>query len=324
MCYSAMVEESLKRLARHGATERIRRDAMKQLLRFNRPGLKPRDVPKWPKALEANFDNPTTEEDREIAALFAQHRAARRTGLESGLFKQRARLITAERTLATKPTPKAQSEQRIASNKVEWHRDQLANLDRREAKPTDSRIYPFWYTLVIANVDGDRVIMPMRYHCRLNGKPASIDKKFDGLYNARRDNLEGFWKDLFGKRHAIMVAWAFYENVALEDFERRALKPGEKSKNLILEFKAQSPEPMLLACLWDKWESPGEPDLYSFAAITDEPPAEVAATGHDCCPIPIKSENLDAWLTPEGRSKEELQSILDDRERPYYEHRLAA
>ncbi len=40
---------------------------------------------------------------------------------------------------------------------------------------------------------------------------------------------------------------------------------------------------MPLACLWDRWSKEGEPDLYSFAAITDEPPPEVAAAGHDRC-----------------------------------------
>ena len=39
----------------------------------------------------------------------------------------------------------------------------------------------------------------------------------------------------------------------------------------------------------------------TFAAITDEPPPEIAATGGDA-----------------------LQAILEDRDRPYYEHRLAA
>ena len=134
-----------------------------------------------------------------------------------------------------------------------------------------------------------------------------------------------FWKGLFGKHHAILVARSFYENVNLHDYEHRELRPGEKPQNQILHFNPNSPEPMLVACMWDHWESPGQPDLYSFAAITDEPPPEVAATGHDRCPIPIKPENVDAWLTPEGRSLDELQAILEDRERPYYEHqRLAA
>ena len=327
MCYSSMAEESLRKVARHGETEKIRLDAFNELLRLDHEQLndKPRDIPlRWPKAMEANFYNPRTPEEHETAALFETLRAAKRSKLEAGLFRQRARLVAAERTLATKEARKALEERRIATNKVEWHRLQLSNLDRKDLRPSDSRIYPFWYTLVIAVVDGERVVMPMRYHCRQNGKPASIDKKYDGLYNARRDNLDGYWKNVWTRRHAVMVAWAFYENVTLEAFEHRALAPGEKSQNLVLEFKPQAAEPMLLACLWDKWEAPGEQPLYSFAAITDEPPPEIAATGHDRCPIPLKPEHLDDWLSPEGRSKEELQAILDDRERPRYEHRKAA
>ena len=62
----------------------------------------------------------------------------------------------------------------------------------------------------------------------------------------------------------------------------------------------------------------------SVAAITDDPPAEVAAAGHDRCIIPIKPENIDAWLNPDPKNLAALYAILDDRERPYYEHRLAA
>ena len=52
--------------------------------------------------------------------------------------------------------------------------------------------------------------MPMRYHCRQNGKPASIDKQYDGLYNARRDNLDGYWANITPaeKKHLIRtVSW---------------------------------------------------------------------------------------------------------------------
>lgn len=81
---------------------------------------------------------------------------------------------------------------------------------------------------------------------------------------------------------------------------------------------------MLVACLWSRWSAPGEPDLLSFAAITDEPPAEVAAAGHDRCIVPIKEENMDAWLRPQPRAFAAMQAILDERARPYFEHRLAA
>jgi hypothetical protein len=33
---------------------------------------------------------------------------------------------------------------------------------------------------------------------------------------------------------------------------------------------------------------------------------------------------VDAWLNPDPANLEALYAILDDRERPYYEHRMAA
>lgn len=81
---------------------------------------------------------------------------------------------------------------------------------------------------------------------------------------------------------------------------------------------------MMVACLWSRWSAPGEPDLLSFAAITDEPPQEVAAAGHDRCIVPIKPENIEAWLNPSASDLKAMCAILDDRDRPFYEHRLAA
>ena len=165
---------------------------------------------------------------------------------------------------------------------------------------------------------------PMRYGCRPAGKPAFYDVKYPGTYNARRDNLQGFWKGQFGHTHGLIVVNAFYENVNRHKAEGRDLAPGEEVENLVLEFKPRPTQDMLVACLWSKWTGPNEPDLLSFAAITDEPPAEVAAAGHDRCIVPIKPENVDAWLNPANASADRLLAILEDRERPYYEHRMAA
>jgi putative SOS response-associated peptidase YedK len=330
MCFSSMEDESLRKTAKLHPDAEVRAAAMNELLRrqrenFNETKINPFPKVRFTRALEESFLGSTDPAHAETAALFGELRRLQRQALETGLFAQRARLVKAERALAAKETRKALDEKRIAAGKVEWHLRQLAALERRDIRESDRRIYPMWYTLVLARVDGRLSWMPMRYHCRQAGKPASIDKQYDGLYNARRDSLDGYWKNLWGRRHGVLVSCAFFENVALEDFEHRALAPGEKSRNVVLEFKPDTARPMQFACLWDKWQKPGEPDLYSFAVITDEPPPEVKATGHDRCPIPLKPENVAAWLTPEGRSKEELQALLDDRERPYYEHqRLAA
>jgi len=171
--------------------------------------------------------------------------------------------------------------------------------------------------------NGHRVVKPMRYQCR----PAHVSAKFDierpNAYNARRDNLEGFWKNQFGHSHGIMVVTAFYENVSRHRMEGRELAPGEADENVILEFRPRGGQDMLVACLWSHWQGPGE-DLLSFAAITDDPPPEIAAAGHDRVIIPIKPENIDAWLNPDPGNLAALYAILDDRDRPYYEHRLAA
>lgn len=53
-------------------------------------------------------------------------------------------------------------------------------------------------------------------------------------------------------------------------------------------------------------------------------PAEVAAAGHDRCIVPLKEAHVLDWLSSAGRSRDELYAMLDDRDRPYYEHRLAA
>jgi putative SOS response-associated peptidase YedK len=172
--------------------------------------------------------------------------------------------------------------------------------------------------------EGRLVVKPMRYHCRLDGWTPAMEGKY-GTYNARRDSLGTTWKKIFGYQHGIMVVDRFYEHVPLHKVERREIRPGEQEKDTILEFSPQPAAPMLVACLWNRSMGWGdEIDFYSFAAITDEPPVEVAAAGHDRCIVPIRRENLQAWLTPNPENLDQLQHILEDRDRPYYEHRLAA
>ena len=172
--------------------------------------------------------------------------------------------------------------------------------------------------------NGRRVVKPMRYQCRPAGKPVFYDTKFPGTYNARRDNLEGFWKGLFGFSHGIAVVNAFFENVNQHRTDGRELATGEDVKNVVLEFRPRPTQDMLIACLWSRWSGPRALDLLSFAAITDDSPPEVSAAGHDRCVIPIKAEHIDAWLNPDPRNLAAQYAILDDRARPYYEHRLAA
>jgi putative SOS response-associated peptidase YedK len=274
--------------------------------------------------MDAAFCAPKTDEERKIKALIDVYDAEQIAKTEQEIFAQKKRLADAERTLLTKTTKAAPDSKRVATDKISKAMTRLNDLRRTELKDRDSRIFPGGYVPVMIMEDVKRVVKPMRYQCRLAGWPAKFDAGYPGCYNARRDNLEKFWKKQFGVSHGIMVVNAFYENVSRHKMEGRELAPGEKEENVVLEFKPTPTQDMLVACLWSHWQGPGEPDLLSFAAITDEPPAEVAAAGHDRCIIPIQEKNIDAWLNPDRNRLADMYAILDDRARPYYEHRMAA
>jgi len=365
MCYSAVVEQNLDLLARQ-AKAQVDVERFGVLFRRRADG----EELKIAKALEANFLAPRTADEKRIAADIQAFQQTQAEKWEAELFRQKKRLADAERSLKSRVTKKAEADRRIAGDKIEWLLGKLKAMKRTEPKSGDERIFPFWYAPVVVEENGTRWIRPMRYHLRAHGKPAGTDRRYPGLYNARRDNLEGYWKNLFGRHHAVCLVKSFYENVALHDFENRDLRPGETPQNLVLHFNPTArdggsaereavpsgtnagagfrPRPahaMFVACLWDRWQKAGEPDLESFAAITDEPPPEVAATGHNRCIIPLKAENLTAWLHTAPRSPAtamdggsagnagssfpasalaDYYTLLDNRERPYYAHELAA
>lgn len=277
-----------------------------------------------PKAMELALLQDPNPALLPLKELIGQHQQAQASGFEQTLFAQKKRLAEAQRKLAVKATQAATESQRIASRKMAWAKGKLDDLRREAPLERDARIFPGWTAPVMVMEAGRRVIKPMRYQCRPAGKPAAYDQKYPGTYNARRDKLEGFWKGQFGVSHGVMLASAFYENVARHRAEGRELLPGEAAQNLILKFEPRGGGDMLVACLWSRWSAPGEADLLSFAAITDEPPPEVSAAGHDRCIIPLRAEHLEAWLQPQGRDVGALYALLDDRERPYYEHLLAA
>ncbi|CAN7388385.1 SOS response-associated peptidase family protein [Variovorax sp. LjRoot84] len=307
MCYSAQIKAEYKKFVRMFGALMSLKDFVKLYVQREQDASI-----KIPKSMDALFMAPQSDIEAEIKARIEAFNAAQSTKIEQELFKQRKRLVDGERALQVKVTKKAAEDVRIATHKIAAAREKLSDLARSEILDRDARIFPGVYAPVMVWEDGQRVIKPMRYQCRPAGKPAFYDSKFPGTYNARRDNLEGFWKEFFGFSHGLLVVNAFYENVQ------------QGGRNVVLEFRPQPEQDMLVACVWSRWSGPGEADLLSFAAITDEPPAEIAAAGHDRCIIPIKPQHIDAWLKPDCRDLAAQYAILDDRERPYYEHRLAA
>ncbi|KWO88594.1 hypothetical protein WM32_09110 [Burkholderia ubonensis] len=304
MCYSAKVEANYREyVRRYGADMDI--ETFRRLY-FARAASA--DI-KIPKAVDAAL---AAAGDDEISAAIFAYRTHRASELESELFKQRTRLAAAEKKLATKVTKAATEDVRIATDKIEAAMRGLEDLRRTDLQERDSRIFPGWYAPVLIELDGKRVIVPMRYRCRLPGWTERDERQKPGTYNARVDSLSTAWRKVFGFSHGLMLVDAFFENVKRDE------------RNVVLRFDPTPRQHMQVACLWTRSEIPGSDDLWSFAAITDDPPPEVAAAGHDRCIVPIKSSNVDAWLAPDPSRRAQLREILADRERPYYEHQLAA
>src|SRR5258708_2929980 len=256
MCYSAQVIQMARKLHRQLGI-RLDYDEIKKLFfrRLEAPSLN------IPRGFEANFDDPANDQDRRIKGAIDEHRSRVATKTEKDLFSQKTRLVTAERSLKEKETKKAREDVRIAASKIATLTAKLTDQRRTEPNAEDNRIFLMVYAGVIIKKDGENVETPMRYFCRPAGKPASYDKKYPGLYNARRDSLEKFWRDQFGHHHAVMVVESFYENVKLHASERRELRKGEEEQNVVLQFTPNPQQTMLIACLWSHWTDPREPDL---------------------------------------------------------------
>lgn len=294
MCYSALVTANLRTLERrfNASIDVAAYDALVDLrLHAGRVRI--------PKAM----DDAVIALDGPAAAKVRAWRDRQAGDLQRQLAEQEARLHKARAQLAVRDTKAALNDLRVASNKIAQFSSRLQDLDRSEPKPRDARIWPGDYCSV-ALVDGERLLRPMRYQCRMPGWTAKTEKQYPGTYNARRDNLETSWKRLFGRQHAVMVVERFYESV---DRDGKAVE---------LEFVPRTQEPLLVPCLWSYDE---RARLYSFAAITDEPEPEVAAAGHDRTILDLKPEHVDAWLNPGGDLRK-MQAIFDDRRHPYYEH----
>jgi len=323
MCYSAEVISDWRLYERLGGTLAV--DAFAKLF-WTRS--KAGDWLKViPKGMRDSFMEPRNAEEKSAkdAALAAYRNVS--LILEQEIAEQTERLTKAQAVLASpKPTKKAANDQRIASNKIAAAKEKLDDLGVAAQSDGFDRIWPGHYAPVLIRdpATGERQIVPMRYRCRLPGWTRAKELEKPGTYNARRDKLSTVWRQLFGTNHGVVVASRFYESVSLHRLEHRDLALGERDIPVEIVFEPEPRQELLLACLWRYAEATDdEPDFYSFAAITRDPPPEVAAAGHDRCVIAIKPENLDAWLDPVPGKLAEQYAILDDPIGAYYQHRLA-
>lgn len=267
---------------------------------------------KTPKGLDAAIEADQRAEMDKVRLVMLQLQAQQVAKLGEEIVEQQDRLRMAQEALLKKITKKATEDVRIATNKIGRATEKLEDLQRADVRSSDGRMFPGYFVPVLIMENGRKVVRPMRYQCRLAGSQESFDTKYPGTYNARMDNLDMFWRKQFGYTHGIAIVSAFYEYVV-----------GPNGQKIVLEFTPSTGESLYVACLWSHWISRGKQDLYSFAFITDDPPAEVLAAGHDRCIVPIKRGNLEFWLDPDPNDLDSQWDILNDRVRPYYKHRLA-
>lgn len=178
----------------------------------------------------------------------------------------------------------------------------------------DNRIYPGYFTWVIVEENGKRVLKKMRYRMRPADSKAEIPTKFN-VFNARLDSLElrPTWKKVFMKQHALLPFTRFFEWVEFEGKKRQ------------ISFAPDDRDLMWAPCLYDYWENKELGfGFYSFAIITDDPPLEVSEMGHDRCPIFLQERHISSWLNPQGLSKAEVKILLRDREKVHFANRWAA
>lgn len=325
MCYSAQIWADFRKYERFGGKLNIK-EFVKLAGWTRRKGT-------WFKVVPKAMRNAMTDAASELlpletveAAREANKEAIALIAAEIGV--QEARLAEANAKLASaKPTKKAENDRRVATNKIASGRQKLDDLASPAPADGIDRVWPGHFAPVLIRdpQTGERMVIPMRYRCRLPGWTEADEAAKPGTYNARRDKLTTVWRRVFGYNHGIMVVSRFYESVYLHDLQHRALAPGEREQSVELVFTPHNGQDLFVACLWTYVEAADEqPGFYTFAAITDDPPPEVAAAGHDRCLVPIREDNIDAWLDPASADLAAQVAILDDRERPYYEHVLVS
>jgi hypothetical protein len=75
---------------------------------------------------------------------------------------------------------------------------------------------------------------------------------------ARRSPLRDLEERIKADIDAFRKKYEFFENVPLHLYEKRELASGEKEADLVLRFRPDTSAAMLVACLWDHWQKPGE------------------------------------------------------------------
>lgn len=119
-----------------------------------------------------------------IVEAISEYRKHRTSEWQAEIFKLRRRHADAQRKLAQKVTKAAQKHLQVSADKIEQRLKWLNDFRDAETTEDDAVMFPMHYGPLVIEVDGERQITPMRYHCRLPGHAPDMDKRLKGNYNA--------------------------------------------------------------------------------------------------------------------------------------------
>lgn len=201
--------------------------------------------------------------------------------------------------------------------KAQGDREEFNNFSRlRSGAPNkikkmdeQGRVFPGYFSPILISSQKNMVVRPMRYRIRPAGSLDEIPSRFN-VFNARRDSLlsRKTWRPLIGQNHGIFVMKKFYEWVE---------RDGQK---VLVGFEPTHSEKIFVPCLYDHFvDKVNNVSFYSFAVITDEPPSEVEAAGHDRCPIHLPKERIRDWLDTSSFEKFDYwNDILSIKDEEYF------
>lgn len=232
--------------------------------------------------------------------------------------------------------------------------ERRSRLDPKKYPPLLDRIFPGSFAPVVYERAGFRQAALMRYNV---APPEFVRGSRElTLYNARRDNLASpFWQHCFMRHHGAILLDGFYEwvqvaqlvsagQVSLDavraEFARQAearrqkiegagkrYKPTPSEmksahlRNVVIEFRPKGAADLVVPVIFSETLIDGRLER-GFAIVTDEPPSEVVAAGHDRCPIFLTQASTATWLVPENHEPATLLAALDDRPELTFEHSL--
>lgn len=301
MCYSSLVDRSLKKVAsRHRA--KINAQAFVDLyaMRVNIPSIK------IPDGMDICAEEIGGTAGKSIEKSIREYRAGEDARVIQQLNSLDVEICELQQKNHVKPTKTAQSQLQSKLRKRE-------KLRQPSAEPIGDtyRIFPHHFAPVIFDAGDGREIVPMRYRI-LPRTGVEIPTQYN-VFNARRDSLLSVrsWKPLFGRQHAIFPFRKFYEWVERDE------------KKVELSFTPDGFSEMWASSLYEECKTENGL-IRSFAMVTDEPPAEIAAAGHDRCPVFLREDLFEEWLHPVGKSLQELDALLDHKQPTHYTYALAA